>query len=283
MSKVTQSMLGVLVRAYQSRKDKLPASQAARHFAQQCGFGSVVGSNWLLEERDRRAIRAYLVAHYDIADPDTVDFSFASKSRVETAGITTEEKFAGAGPHDGYVLVRAPSGAVRLNGESQAAVGRSFLYVDVREVQTIEHDCLLVVENFDAAKFAEDLLLLDFPYRDPLIAFRGDAAFPANGARALAASAAVPVLAWADLDPQGVNIAGSVPQVCGAVFPSQFDALSRADLYDEQRFLLKPVQEYPPGWRAPLDAMRRARRGLTQEAMIARRVPCRLFYCDGGA
>ena len=279
MDKVTQSMVSVLVRAYQSGKDKLPTSQAARYFTEQCGFGSIIGSNWLLEARDRRAIRAYLVGHHGIADPDTVDFRFAGKSRVEAAGITPEEKFANAGPHDGFVLVRALNGGVRLNGLCLATLGRSFQYVDAREVVSIEHDCVLVVENFEAIKCAQHLVLVDFPYSDPLLVFRGDAAFPANGARLLCEGAQVPVVAWTDLDPQGVNIAAAVPQVQGAIFPSAYDALSRADLYDKQRHLFKAEEEYPPGWRLPLAAMRQARRCLTQEVMIARRMPCRLYAC----
>lgn len=283
MSDILQSMLGVLVRAYQSGKDKLPASKAARHFVEECGFGTVIGSSWHLGERDRKAIRAYLVEYHGITHPEIVDFSFADKSRVDAAAITPQEKYAGAGPHEGYVLMRAPSRTIRLNGISTPTAGRACLYIDVREVRSIEHDCLVIVENFEAVKCFENVIFHDFPYHDPLVVFRGDAAFPSNGARTLATGASVPVIAWTDLDPQGVNIAASIPNVCGAVFPSQFEALSRADLYDRQRFLLKELAAYPAGWREPVAAMTQVRRCLTQETMIARQVPCRLYWCDGHA
>ncbi len=277
MGKVTQSTVAVLVRAYQSGKLKMPASAAARYFADECGFGTVIGSNWHLDAKERQAIRAYLVAHHGIENPETVDFNFAGKTRIEAAAVSPEEKFAGRGPHAGYVLARAPSGTAKFNSVSLAMLGKSCVYVDARDVTSIGHDCIIVVENFEAVTQFEGLPLMDFPYRDPLLLFRGDATFPANGALTLARSATVPVLAWADFDPQGLNIAAAVPQVQGAIFPVEFTTLSREDLYDKQRALVKPVSSYPPAWASPITAMFDAKRGLTQERMIALKVSCRLY------
>lgn len=275
----------VLLRAYQAavhRKEyRCIVSKASRYFVTECGFGRVVGRNWLLEDADLPRIREYLVNYLGVKDPEHASTNYAQYDRLTAAAISPQEKMAGRGPHDGMVLVRGAGGPVKINGMSMPAAGRSYVYVHEADVFSIEHDCMVVVENFQAVTHFEGLILRDFPYKAPLLVYRGEAMFPMNGATALAEKNLVPVIAFCDLDPQGCQIANGVPNRVGAIFPLEVGTLTRGDLYDKQRATAGSLASLPDGWQAPVSAMVRARKGLTQEEMIARGIPCTLYGIDG--
>lgn len=276
---------GVLLRAYQAATHKgqtvFQAGKAAEKLSLELGFGRVVGRQWRLEPGDLPRIREYLVNHLGVRDPEYASSNFSSMDRITAAAVSPQEKFAGRGPHDGMVLVRGAGVPAQLNGTTLPALGRSCIYVHAADVFSIEHDCMIVVENFQALTHFEQFVLTEFPYTSPLLVFRGDATIPMNGAIALARKKLVPVIAFCDLDPQGCQIANSVPNRVGAIFPLEGVTLTRGDLYDKQRATVESLASLPDDWQGPVSAMVRARKGLTQEEMIAQGIPCALYGIDG--
>jgi len=121
------------------------------------------------------------------------------------------------------------------------------------------------------------LRLKDFPYSDPLLIFRGDAINPTNGAKVLATKTSVPVVAFTDLDPQGLNIANSLPNVIGAIFPAETELEGSDDLFITQRHLLGAIEKYPSGWHSVIQNISAKRRCISQEYMLARGSVCRLY------
>lgn len=273
MPGIRQVDLLLLVRAYQSGESSFPKTAAARRYTEDSGFGRLSGSKWLWDDADRLRIGLYLQSH-GIDDPDRFDVNFGDKTRIETAETSAFEKFAGKAPRSGRVLIRSTTGSLAINGLTLPMIDDGCLDIHVRSILSIEHDCLIVVENFEAVTGLEKLVMNGFPYRDPLIVYRGDAINPGNGAIEMAKNTALPVIAFSDFDPQGLNIALSTPNVRGALLPASYDRLNRPDLFLTQRGLLGPINKYPVSWRPAIAAMLDQRQTLTQENMIARGVPC---------
>lgn len=274
MAEVLQRDVTVLVRVYQSGTNRTSVTQAARFFVRECGFGKIIGSNWLLDVDVRRRIRDYLVSYHHIVNPDEISFDFSGLSRIEAAEILPDEKFAGRGPREGRVLLRGVHGATRINDQCFPSIGSSAIDLHDTDILSLDHDCLIVIENFEAFTGFERLMLSSFPYKSPILAFRGDAVNPAGGTKRLAAKTSLSVVAFTDFDPQGLNIATSTPGVVGAIFPVEFGQLKRADLFNKQRHLLKDTADYPETWRHTVSAMKSAKKGITQEELIAGQISC---------
>lgn len=279
MSDPTRAQLLLLLRAYQSGELEFKVTAAARWFASKAGIGIVDNRKWRWQATDRQLVRAYLIAAMKIDNPDLALNSFADLTRVEAAALGNDEKYGGRGPRDKRVLVRGIHGTVRINGVTSAAIASSCLELHVNDISSVQHDCLVFVENFEAVIGFEKVRLEHFPFLDPLLVYRGDAINPTNGSKLFAAKATTPVVAFVDFDPQGLNIASSLPNVTGLVLPTEIGEIGRTDLFINQLHLLGQAEKYPPGWRSAIEAMRTSRLCLTQEYMIARGMACRLCHC----
>lgn len=154
-------------------------------------------------------------------------------------------------------------------------------YLDLRvsETMQLDHDALIVVENFEAFVNFEDACI-DAPFAKPLLIFRGDAVDTQDAVLALLQHTSLPVVAWTDFDPAGLLIAKALPRCREFIAPADpgeaLARLGRADLYLAQMREMDSTSA-PDAWVALRDALRRYRRGIDQERMIAERLSRRVW------
>jgi hypothetical protein len=276
MSDLSKQELQILLKAYKSTEEKHAATKAAMQFSN-CGFGTIRSNKWIITGQDRIRIREFLIIGCNIRDPDTFDVDFSEKSRIESALHVDNEKFAGKKPREGRILIRGKRNAVQLNGKTYELIGNAALDVDLCEIKSIDHDCLMFVENFEAFICAEKTIINNFRFANPLYVYRGDNLSSPKAAKKLAEKASLPVVVFADFDPQGLNIAASTPNIFGAIFPVDHKHLQRNDLFIKQRNLLGSTEKYPKPWRKLIAEMIDNKRGMGQEHMIAYDVECGFF------
>ena len=272
MSDLSKLEFTMLVRAYLSEDTERPITATARHIVDLMGFGRIRGRKWVLEQSDRRRIRDYLT-EFGLKDLENASISFRDMTRIETAYHIPEEKYAGRKPREGRVLVRSVGSVVKLNGKTCRLFDGAALDLPADKITSIEHDSVLGIENFEAFGAFESFDIRDFPFRDPLLVYRGDTINFPDAAKRLFEFSSLPVVAFTDLDPHGLNIAASIPNVIGAIFPADLKGLNRANLFADQRAFLGRRDKYPIPWHVMIEHMEEARKCMTQEHMFAHRVP----------
>ncbi|MBV0882101.1 hypothetical protein KTQ42_22755 [Noviherbaspirillum sp. L7-7A] len=272
MSDLSKIEFMILVRAYLSGCTEHPRTATATRLSALLGFGRIRGRKWIVEQSDRRRIHDYLVS-FGLRDLQNPAITFRDMTRIETAYQIPEEKFAGRKPREGRVLVRSVDRHVKLNGATSYLFDDAAIDLPAANIRSIDHDCVLGIENFEAFNGFETLDIRDFPFRDPLLVYRGDAINFPDASKRLFENAMVPVVAFTDMDPHGLNIAASIPNVIGAIFPADLKGLNRANLFADQRAFLGPRDKYPVPWHVLIEHMEAARKCMTQEHMFAHRIP----------
>lgn len=129
---------------------------------------------------------------------------------------------------------------------------------------------MVLVEKFEAfIRFEEAQAPL--PCAQPLLVYRGDPCNSPDAALAFLAAAALAVIAWPDLDPDGLLQSSALPDLAGILAPSNPEqglALhGRGDLYLNQLNQLDALALRGES-RQLETALRQARRGIDQERMI---------------
>lgn len=281
MADLGKMELQILLKAYQSGVLVHHVTNAAKSMAEM-GFGMIRGRKWIWEKIDRTRVRDFLVHACGIENPDYFHVDFKELTRIQTALHIPEEKYAGRKPRAGLVLLRGAHGKVYLNGAESQLIADANLEVPVANIQSVEHDCMLAVENFEAFRAFEQLQIRNFPFQNPLIVYRGDTINFPDAAKNLLARAVIPVVAFADFDPQGLNIAAAIPKCVGAIFPADLEGLNRNDLFAKQRILLGPLEKYPVPWHDLIQYMLAVRHCMTQEHMFAHDVPFEFLSVNNG-
>lgn len=267
-----------LLRAAQTEQDDLPAGKTTRDIVATLGFGRTQGRRWVVSAGDRERIRAYLRDAEGI-DPTTPPDAWQDATRIEAAHLGENEKLAAKRPRDGRVALRAP-GTLQINGTRLRLPPGSFLDIPCADVRITDHDCLIVVENFEAFVAFESAVIA-LPYRSPVLAYRGDSTNSPDASHHLARTSPIPVLVWPDYDPAGLAIAQAVPNAGGIIAPAEpktaLAAHGRSALFLQQLAQLDGLRAIGE-WRKIEAVMRAARRGLDQERMIAKGVPGRVWW-----
>lgn len=266
-----------LLRAAQSEQDDLPAGKTTRDIVATLGFGRIQGRRWVISAGDQERIRAYLRDAEGI-DPSTPPDAWKDASRIEAAHLGENEKLAARRPRDGRVALRAP-GTLHINGMSLRLPPGSFLDIPGADVQITDHDCLIVIENFEAF-LAFESAVIALPYRSPVLAYRGDSTNSPEASHHLAQTSPIPVLVWPDYDPAGLAIAQAVPNAAGIIAPAEpqtaLAAHGRSSLFLQQLTQINGLRQIGE-WCELETVMRELRRGLDQERMIAKGVPGRVW------
>ncbi|MDD2768997.1 MAG: hypothetical protein PHT19_09690 [Methylococcus sp.] len=170
-----------------------------------------------------------------------------------------------------------PGQRLCLNGQTLALPIRCHLDAAIEAIESLDHDTIIVIENYECFDRLEDLRWnLGERYAHALVLYRGDP--QTSGARAVnefLRSQERPVLAMVDLDPAGLLIAQSLPLVQGLVAPdfrcleSLFEQ-GNPDLYHRQRpraesaILNSPHAVIRGFW----ELMERHQKGLVQERWL---------------
>jgi len=102
------------------------------------------------------------------------------------------------------------------------------LDIALENITQVEHDCILVTENYRCFdQLAHLNIKLNASFASPLIIYRGDRDYRLDSCLQLFEQLKKPVLAMTDLDPSGLMIAQSLPYAVALVAPE----LSIAELF----------------------------------------------------
>lgn len=270
---LTKQQIQALLRACQSDSNSRPASKTAQALAASLGFGRIVGKQWLIADSDRERIRAYLI-NVEGVDPTTSPEAWQGRTRIEVAELGKNEKLAGKRPRDDRLALRGPAG-LRWGEALISLPAQAFLDIPLTEAASLRHDCVVVVENFEAFIRYEDAAIT-IPFSQPLIVFRGDSINTTDTMLEFLHTSKMPVISWPDLDAAGLLYASSLPRFAGIIGPQNPQEClthhGRDDLYLSQLRELNALRLQ--GKSIALEkAIRETRKGLDQERMISARIP----------
>lgn len=165
-------------------------------------------------------------------------------AREQALALVRNEKMAGkAVKHQRLALKSLPGCPLKLNQHQYHLPDSGYLDIGLADIASCQHQTVLIVENY---RCFDQLQKHQFKpmvgQYDPLVIFRGDKVFSEKTVRQLLQQLNLPVLVMADLDPQGLLIAQSFPNLIGLVAPElavlemlfEQQALTNSDLYTKQ-------------------------------------------------
>ena len=146
-------------------------------------------------------------------------------NREQALSFALDEKMAGQTVKKDRLAIKTLAGhTLKINGESFSLPGCGYLDLALADISSTAHHCILLIENYRCFDRLEKMHLnLPEQYADPLVLFRGDNYYSENTVRQFLAQLNLPVLVMADLDPQGLIIAQSFPNVIGLIAPCLAD------------------------------------------------------------
>lgn len=197
------------------------------------------------------------------------------ESRVETAKLIPNEKLATKSVKADFISVYSTDGSLFINKESFPVPSGGFITIPFESIESVEHDSILLVENFEAFIGVGDSLV---DAGGAMIVYRGD-----NSGKVLSDDFKVKfpdkqLAGWFDYDPAGISLAKSCG--CDAVFipdvdEGTFNLYGRKTLYENQERYIDGIEGFLS--EEALLPLRRAQAGFTQEAMIAHKTKLKLW------
>jgi hypothetical protein len=271
-------LVELIGRAVKSEKSEFPLNAGWQFLNREYNIGLARGRRIRVSERDKAELVELVrrVAGVDVRGTALADL--AGASRAEALRLARDEKWAGRKvAADRLALKALPGRPLRLNGASLNLPGRSHLDIAADAVETLEHDALLVVENYQCFDQLDRMRwALGGRHAEPLAVYRGDPGTSrADAVNGFIRTRALPVLALVDLDPAGLVIAQALPGIAGFVAPdfAVLEALlerGNPELYHRQRPAAERVlaNSPSPAIRRLWDLLERRQAGLVQERWL---------------
>ena len=221
-----KQLLKVIERAIQSDQQIFPFNQSWSFLHQEYNIGHTQGNKLkvTLQDKDNLLAVVKLATGVDLGQISVTDF--AAMNREEALCFALDEKIAGQAVKKDRLAIKMLAGhTLKINGHSYLLPGCGYLDMALTDISSTAHDCILLIENYRCFDSLENIKLnLPGQYADPLVLFRGDNVFSENTVRRfLAQLNLLPVLVMADLDPRGLIIAQSFPNVIGLIAPCLAD------------------------------------------------------------
>ncbi len=251
------------------------------------GFGRLVGKTLHFTERDRSGMRELLQARGFA----TTRLPLKEMSRSDRlAAGTPNEKAGGGVVKRGRVSVKTlPGRGLHLRGHEIRLPEGCHVDTDWRlfDEDLSLHDGILLVENYEAFNDIHlTALSLSAGIENPIVVYRGDKEESRqDNVKTFLGAMDLPVLAFVDMDPQGLLIALSYPRLVGVLAPNKADleqvlsspSFARQDLYRKQlpgtESRLSAVEDSSP-IHSLWELIRKHRAGAVQELWIAAKTPC---------
>jgi len=219
---MNKQQLRVLARALADNKEFYPLNQTWQAIHQDYNIGLTLGNKLQLSAVDKAEL-SFLVKQQTGIDLQAQAISdFANLHREQALALAIDEKLAGLAAKRNRLALKATTGkALTINQQQYQLPDSGFLDLALETVFSVEHDCVIVVENFRCFDgFAKINLQLTAAFENPLVLYRGDNQFSEKTMRQLLAQLKLPVLAMPDIDLQGLVIAQSLPYVAGLLAPT---------------------------------------------------------------
>lgn len=286
---MNKQLLKVIERAIQSDQQVFPLNQSWAFLHQEYNIGRTQGNKLEVTPKDKDELIALvkLETGVDLGEISVVDF--AAMNREEALSFAVDEKIAGQAVKKDRLAIKTLAGhTLKINGESFSLPGSGYLDMALLDITGTAHHCILVIENYRCFDNLEKIRLnLPDQYTDPLVLFRGDNVYSESTVRRFLAQRIhnmctdcrvclplpsgegrgegyqkntnrdrtqynLPVLIMADLDPQGLIIAQSFPNVIGLIAPCLADL--EGLFKDKQKANPKLYEKQQAGCRNALSA-----------------------------
>lgn len=258
-----------------ARSFELSESSASARWLADLGLGSRVGKELRLTREEASKARVSLLRLLEAPSFAALDASPGTRS--ETLALTNNEKLLGASPRSSRVAVKAFPGQPLILGARQVWLDdRDNLEIDCESVSRLSgHDAVVLVENWESF---ERLPSLDasvchrLPQGcSPLAIWRGAPDHPSGAALKALLSLTAPKFAYVDLDPAGLSIALSVPNLVDMLAPpldeleELFQKRGRPRLFADQMMPRKSAPMCAKNWASVFELCNRLAVGVPQE------------------
>lgn len=215
-------ILKLIERAVHSADTLFPLNTSWQHLHREYNIGVTVGNRIRISERDKEELIGLVKQVTGLALRKASVDGFATVTRYEALEHSRDEKWAGRKVSSGRLAVKAlPRKVLSLNGRVLELPNRSHLDIAIESVYSLEHEAILVIENYECFDRIEQMRWAQSePYSNSLVIYRGDP--HTSGTQAVnefLRRRQLPVLAMVDLDPAGLLIAQALPGVVGMVLP----------------------------------------------------------------
>ena len=222
---MNKQLLKVIERAIQSEQQVFPLNQSWVYLHQQYNIGRTQGNKLEVTPQDKDELLVLVKFETGVDLSQTSMTDLAAMNREMTLSVALDEKMAGqAVKKDRLAIKSLPGHSLKINGESFSLPGSGHLDIALGDLSKTAHDCILIIENYRCFDRLENMYLtLPDHYADPLVLFRGDNAYSENTVRRFLPQFNLPVLVMPDLDPKGLVIAQSFPNLIGLIAPCLAD------------------------------------------------------------
>lgn len=269
--KPTRREIQQALKVVQSASLNFTANQSLKDLSRR-GFGHVVGREYRIERAVKRQLKEWLSQQGISWQSAWSDFG---GDRVQTASAAIDEKLSRSDGDAGRVLI-ATWGDPIINGAPVPGLEGAYLSMSQTAVSTVECDCFMIVENYQA--FTSMHRLAGSVQGRILAVYRGDPERPGGQVwcQKMSAALGVPLAVFADFDPAGLCIALH-SGASSAVLP-MIDAIgelqgSTHDFTNQHIQWQQLRSTELPGALAPyIDFLSRRQAGFTQERLLAHEV-----------
>lgn len=241
---MNKQQIRMIERAVNSDKTQFALNQTWRELYQQYYIGSINTRYINLTTDDKRKWADLVQAEerFDLTRFKVEDLK--SLDREQALAIVRNEKMAGKSVKHQRLALKSLSGCpLKLNQHQYHLPDSGYLDMGLADIASCQHQTVLIVENyrcFDQLQKHQFKAMVG--QYDPLVIFRGDKVFSEKTVRQLLQQLDLPVLVMADIDPKGLLIAQSFPNLIGLVAPelAMLEALFKqqqvinSDLYSKQ-------------------------------------------------
>ena len=246
--------LTVIERAIRSDQQIFPLNKSWEYLHQQYNIGRTQGNKLKVTPQDKDELLALVkfAIGVDLGQISVTDF--AAMNREEALTYALDEKMAGQAVKKDRLAIKTWAGHIlKINGEAFSLPGCGYLDMPLADISSTVHKHILLIENYRCFDRLEKVRLnLPDQYADPLVLFRGDNYYSENTVRQLLVNFHLPVLVMTDIDPKGLIIAQSFPNVVGLIAPCLADL--EALLKDKQKANPKLYEKQLAGCQNTLSA-----------------------------
>lgn len=285
-----QALAQLMQRLLEKEAPSTPMSATARRLIEDLGIGRIQGKTLYLSDRNRQEMREILLARGYSASPAPLK----EMSRCDRLAAATPNEKAGGGPlKTGRISIKALAGqTLNIAGRTLNLPDGSHVDIDWHTILAdgARHNAIMLVENYEVFDQVHRLHL-DLPqaFDNPLVLYRGDKTESRlDNVKSFLEAMTLPVVAFPDIDPQGLHIASTCPRLVGILAPEQVDlervlaspTSARADLFRSQipgvggRLRALP-KESPIS--ALWELLQKHRAGAVQERWLAEQIHCKLW------
>ena len=285
---LTQRLVALMQRLVEVGATSTPSNKTSDRLISDFGLGRLKGKTILFSERELVEIRELLQARGHA--PHSVDLARMTRAERLQSG-SPNEKAGGGTIKNHRISIKATAGQpLCVAGRQLFLPARSHLDTDWTALADVEHNCIMLVENYEDFDRLDDHRF-DLPQGldRPLAIYRGDRhESRQDNVVAYLNASSLPVIAFVDVDPRGLHIAQCCPRLHGVVAPPRQSltevlsnaASARPDLYISQVAALENVFATLPR-ESPVFAIwqliQGARAGAVQERWRSNSLPCCLW------